>query len=117
MKRFFVSLAATAILVGMMGTTAFAHGGHGHGGNQTTQQNGSALCKVYDCEIPHSHRHDGHRYSGQAGLTGDYAVCKVEDCAAIGLHEHDGAYYHCRSYNSGSGRSGGRGHHRIDSKT
>lgn len=111
MRRIFVSLMAAAILIGMMNTTVFAHGGHGRGGHgrghhQTVQkQTGYVPCTVDGCEIAHSHQHDENWYCGQTGLAGEYAVCTVTGCTAIGLHEHDGQYYHCQNYGTGSERA------------
>lgn len=108
MKKIVCILAATALLLGIFSTTAFAHGGHGGGhggggggGGKTHTRH--AACPVDGCNLTEPHEHDGTPYCGDWGWPGDYAVCPVEGCAATGLHAHDGVYYRCAHYETGHG--------------
>ena len=95
------------LMLGIMRTTAFAHGGHGRG-NQVNPQPRHELCTVASCEQIGAHQHGDLWYCSQTGRTGSYAVCSVAGCTELGLHEHNVEYFTCQNHGTGLGRGKNR---------
>lgn len=102
MKKVFSILLVTVLIVSMMGSTAFAHGGHGRH-KQSNQDSRYALCTVDECDELGRHQHDDVWYCSPVEKQESYAVCTVDDCTELGLHQHNGEYYYCQNHDTDYG--------------